>query len=208
VLITGPVGETQYGWTCEGIGDFNGDGYGDFVTGTFDPSLSTAFVIIGDPAKAAVIDLDVAADFRIIGAANAYSRTLNRAGDFNGDGLDDIIIGARSESSSTGAAYLYLGRTSLIPDNIPYTDFNKKYTGENIFDAFSWSLGGAGDYNGDGMDDLIIGANQWNGLLGNLRGKMYIFFGADTPQITIGGAAADIYMEATVNNDELGYSAR
>jgi hypothetical protein len=84
--------------------------------------------------------------------------SVSGAGDVDGDGNDDIIIGASDEStggSSAGAAYLLLGPVS---GSIDLSAADATLIGENSGDEAGHSVSGAGDVDGDGNDDIIIGA--------------------------------------------------
>jgi hypothetical protein len=91
-------------------------------------------------------------------AANDYFGTsAASAGDVNGDGYDDVIVGAnRNDDGGLGAgkAYLYLGSSSGISASASWTA-----TGEAAGDYFGYSVASAGDVNGDGYDDVIVSAH-------------------------------------------------
>ncbi|MDP3683484.1 MAG: integrin alpha, partial [Ignavibacteria bacterium] len=84
-----------------------------------------------------------------------FGFSVSPAGDVNGDGFADVIIGAASNDaggSNAGRAYLYFG--SLIINSVP----DRVFTGANIDDNLGYSVSTAGDVNGDGYDDIIIGS--------------------------------------------------
>lgn len=128
--------------------------------------------------------------------SNIYGTTefgisVATAGDFNGDGYDDILVGAWGSQNYKGAVYIFLGGVSMDskPDLVLF--------GENEGDYFGQSVSSAGDVNNDGYDDIIIGAYGYN----SRQGRAYIYFGSSdlsntTPLIFTG--------EATGNN--FGYS--
>ncbi len=117
--------------------------------------------------------LTAAQGFAIISAV-AGSRTgvsVGRAGDLNGDGLDDLLIGGSAYFSGSGAAFVLYGQPggfsgpvnliSLMPATQGFV-----ITGSSVFDQTGASAAGVGDVNGDGRDDLLIGLPGSNSASG------------------------------------------
>lgn len=101
---------------------------------------------------------------------NYYATSLASAGDVNGDGYSDIIVGAPYNDAGggdAGRAYIYFGGDLM--DNSP----DIILTGENGSSLFGVSVANAGDINGDGFSDVIVGANSYS----TYTGRAYIFFG-------------------------------
>ncbi len=108
-------------------------------------------------------------------------------GDFNGDGVDDIILGApgvsRDATDNSGQAYLIYGRT----DGNFNTDLTSFTANDGV--VLMGELGSYGggvvapvaDVNGDGLDDLLIGAVGYN----SLAGRAYLVFGSDSAGATV-----------------------
>ncbi|OJA02959.1 integrin alpha, partial [Bathymodiolus thermophilus thioautotrophic gill symbiont] len=104
--------------------------------------------------------------------SNDYSgHSVSSAGDVNGDGLDDLIIGAPNieQNGATGRAYVVFGKKSGAAINL--SDISAATSasaagfvinGKNNNDNSGISVSSAGDVNGDGLDDLIVGANKAN----------------------------------------------
>jgi len=156
------------GYYIAGVGDVNGDGYCDIVIGSpYDDdngaTAGQAYLILGKPAGwAQDTDLSAAsASFWGEGAGDLAGRAIAGAGDVNGDGLDDILIGAVANDEGAGDAgqvYLILGRASGWAMDTVLSAANASFWGEDASDYAGVSVAGAGDVNRDGYDDFIIGA--------------------------------------------------
>jgi len=101
-------------------------------------------------------------------------------GDVNGDGLADILIGApgiyNSKPTNVGLAYLYFGKNSGWTSDTDPSKADVIFKGENQGDLAGWSLAAAGDVNGDGLADMLIGA-PFNNEGGSGSGKVYLVLG-------------------------------
>ena len=95
--------------------------------------------------------------------------------DFNGDGFADLVMGAERVTGNAGAIYILLG-TSNFPCSINASSSHIIFTGEVAEDRFGGSIS-KGDFNGDGVDDIIAGARLNDDGGGNV-GKVYIFYGS------------------------------
>jgi FG-GAP repeat/RTX calcium-binding nonapeptide repeat (4 copies) len=120
-----------------------------------------------------------------IDASDYSGRTVSSAGDVNGDGFDDLIIGASGAdpngNSRAGESYVVFGKSEGFGTGLNLSSLNGSngfvLNGINTDDYSGFSVSGAGDVNGDGFDDLIIGANRAdpNGI--NDAGESYVVFG-------------------------------
>jgi len=160
-------------WSVASAGDINGDGFSDLIIGSgFGYSHAVAYVVFGKgsgfPADIKLRSLDGSDGFKIIGheyyQGQFYSGdvAVASAGDVNGDGLADIVIGDSQDHGYGGAAYVVFGTRAGFPakldlralDGIDGFTLVAKHAGYSI----GWSVASAGDVNGDGFSDLIIGA--------------------------------------------------
>ncbi|MDH5715863.1 MAG: FG-GAP-like repeat-containing protein, partial [Candidatus Aminicenantes bacterium] len=185
-------------------GDINGDGFMDIIIGApgaypGDPPRSYAgetYVIFGCSSPPSTIDLSTqSADITVCGAAKDESGYAVSSGDINADGYDDIIIGAHNADpgdpvrSNAGETYVILGDSFSSP---PYTiDLSTTPADITVLGAAAddWSgySAASGDINGDGYDDLIIGA-PWadpGTTPRNKAGETYVIFGSSSPDSEI-----------------------
>ncbi|MFN8177215.1 MAG: FG-GAP-like repeat-containing protein [bacterium] len=166
-----------FGGAVASAGDVNGDGYDDILVGArgWDAAFNAggrAFLFLGGPAGP-----DTTADWTVDGdqvdAALGYS--LASAGDVNGDGYADVIVGAffrDAPLTDEGSAFVYLGGPSGL-STTPVWVGKGNQAGAN----FGWSVAGAGDVNGDGYSDVIVGARQYDGAFTD-EGRAFVYYGS------------------------------
>jgi hypothetical protein len=180
--------------TGSSLGDLNGDGLDDIVVGASFASNNnrtysgTAYVIWGKKSTETVdlklLDLDLPLDlgFRIDGAYpdDSAGRQLANAGDVNGDGLPDLIVGA----PIGGRAYVVFGRDSS--ENVDLRQFDRGTQGDQGYRIITrraetytyFSVANAGDVDGDGIPDVVVGVIHSD----NHPGSVYVVFGKDDPE--------------------------
>jgi len=203
-IITGSFSNESFGASVALAGDLNGDGINDLIIGAPRFPLNgadtgRAYVFFG-PVTGSMIATD--ADAIIFGEAinDGFGRSVAAAGDVNGDGADDVVVGAdQLFNQGAGKAYVFYGPLS---GNIQAADAGAILIGEAAQDGFGISVSGAGDFNGDGSDDVIVGAWDNDGG-GGRSGRAYIFFGSLAG--TIAAADAD-FIVTGAPSDELGMS--
>ena len=160
-----------FGSAVATAGDVNGDGYTDIVVGA--PGFpqgddrGKAYVYHGSSTGLATGSGDWTAIGE--GAGDSLGSTVATAGDVNGDGYDDLLVAAPGWYNDRGLAHLYYGTETGL-------DASRELTGENDGDRFAAALGTAGDVNGDGYADIIVGAPDFDGD----KGKVYVWHGSVT----------------------------
>ncbi len=134
-----------------------------------------------------------------IDAVDFSGRSVSGAGDVNGDGLDDLIVGApygTGGASTTGESYVVFGKAGgMVVDLAAVAAGTGGFVinGIDVNDGSGRSVSGAGDVNGDGMDDLIVGAPYADPGGDNFAGESYVVFGkADGAAVDLADVAAGV----------------
>ena len=197
------------GYSISSAGDVNGDGYDDILIGAYGSGAGKSYLIYGSSTLLGTLDLS-AADASFIGE-NAYDSSgwsVSGAGDVNGDGYDDVLIGATSNDdggSGAGKSYLIYGSSTLL-GTLDLSAADASFIGENVSDGSGWPVSDAGDVNGDGYDDILVGA-YGNSDGGSFAGKSYLIYGSSTLLGTLDLSAADASFIGENVSDYSGRSA-
>ena len=197
-FFTGQSDNDQFGWKVSDAGDVNGDSYDDIIVSAPFNDIAGAeagrvYIYFGG------VSIDNIADVIINGAAadDNFGYSISAAGDVNGDGYDDVIVGAPYNDisgSDAGRAYIYLGGNPMNTSQVIFLN------GLTSLDHFGHSVSYAGDVNGDGYADVIVGA-IWNDIGGTNSGRAYIYYGGSSMN-----NVPDVYLNGAAANDQFGYS--
>jgi len=196
-LVEGNQSKAHLGQTVTTAGDVNGDGYGDLlVGGRFDfgdGGTGVAYAYYGSPqGLASVPDWTAPND-----QPNQYAfLALDGAGDVNGDGYDDVIAGAShytDDELEEGRAYLFYGSPNGLSNTPAWV-----VDGNQYIMYFGTDVAGVGDVNGDGFDDVLVGAPYKKDANGNVIGQALLYLGSPgglgiTPAWTVEGAGGWSY---------------
>lgn len=172
------------GWQLKGVGDVNGDRIPDFaVSGiTLEWSSGKIYLILGRHHwESKEISLGQA-DASFKGESqNEAGVSINGVGDFDGDGFDDFVIGARYHSRENfyhaGKVYLIRGSATNWQRNVELRTIPDRFLGTDEISCLGWGTAGIGDFNGDSRSDFIVSAPFYNGG-GNRRGQIFLFLGS------------------------------
>jgi hypothetical protein len=203
-MIEGAAAGDNSGNSASSAGDFNGDGLSDVIVGApyANPQgrhwAGSSYVIYGQKggylAPLDLAHLNATQGVSIEGAAGndgsgwsvSYSgHSVSSAGDFNGDGINDVIVGAYYASpqgrGQAGSSYIIYGQKGGYPTSIDLTYLNATQgviiEGVTGNDGSGYSVSSAGDFNGDGINDVIVGAAnaKSQGRIG--AGSSYVIYG-------------------------------
>lgn len=181
--FTGESAEDYAGQKVASAGDVDGDGLGDFLVSSAGNDeagdrAGKAYLVLGaslDGRRARSLGT---ADYAFTGEQASDSViSVASAGDVDGDGLDDILVGANNGGQLTGKGYLILGASlgdsSVIDLGLADYSFVEEVAG----DSPGYAVASAGDVDGDGLADILLGAYYSDGG-GWSSGKAYLFLGA------------------------------
>jgi hypothetical protein len=159
----------RLGQSLAGDGDFNGDLRGDVIMGAPSESSSQPGRVVAYQGLASTLSSSPVWDQQAPGGEQYFGFSVAFAGDVNGDGFHDVIVGSPlgATSGQPGRVYLYFGSLGGLPAAPSWIRY-----GDQPGDDFGWSVAPARDINGDGFDDFLVGAPAAAGA-----GRTYLFLG-------------------------------
>jgi len=174
------------------VPDVDGDGMDEFIAG--EPRVGhqadgygRAYLVhgpvFGDPSIEDIADRMVA-----VSEDDRFGFSVAPAGDMDGDGVTDLVVGAPYSDVSgadAGMAFLFSGH---VAGEVPASDALASLTGEGAEDNAGWAVGPAGDVDGDGFDDVLIGAIDHDGGGYYASGTVYLVHGPVSGTVNLGAA--------------------
>ncbi len=211
LVLEGSESGERAGEYIRNVGDFDNDGLSDLlITAQYADSnginSGSVHLVTGATvaAQGATANLRSIADFTWAGdgAYDWLGAGATAAGDINGDGFDDFLAGATGDdtsASNSGSVYLFFGRASFTGSAATVAAADGRWTGINASDFMGSAIAGAGDLDGDGLDDFGVGLIN-GASLGGFTGSAYLVSGAnaagnhglaDADATVLGAAAGD-----------------
>ncbi len=188
----------RVGWRVSSAGDVNGDGFDDVMVGATvnDPATKNhgaAFVVFGSaagfPALLDLASLNGSDGFKLAGAnrQDYTGRALAAAGDVNGDGFADMLVAAPladANGPNSGAVYVVFGTNAGYSPVLDLGTLDSAHgftiVGPATYEGVGYAVSSAGDVNGDGFDDVVIGDVKGNAH-GSTTGAAFVVFGSAAP---------------------------
>jgi len=219
ILLSGDISFGFFGSSVASAGDVNGDGFGDLIIG--EPNFSEnqpeeggALTFYGSGSGIISSDRNdsdetngIRAD--VVGGAGQpgvdAGWSVSSAGDFNGDGFSDVIIGvphADFGQADEGVVFIHYGAAD--GDFRPLSSLRSGSTGQTG-SQFGSSVDSAGDINGDGYDDIVIGAPYYDDSVQTNEGTVFIFYGLAGGSIP-SNTLPDVILQANQADSKFGAS--
>lgn len=192
------IASAGYGKVATPAGDVNGDGRDDFLVTaeTYDgpeDAEGKAFLYYGSNSG---VSTTPAWSYESNYPVAYFGHSASGVGDVNNDGFDDVMIGANGYDTEKGKLYLFLGGSTGLSTTPDWT-----YLGQQTKQDLGEFISDAGDVNGDGYDDVIVGAHYYDKVPGTITnsGRAFLFLGNSTgletsPSWTYEGSECNEYL--------------
>ncbi|MCA9492729.1 MAG: FG-GAP repeat protein [Myxococcales bacterium] len=187
----GDAAGANYGYDVAGVGDVNGDGYEDVVVGAPYADIpqgnaGAAYLYLGSATGLSTV---ASWSWRGSGLWELVGLSVAGAGDVDGDGYDDVLIGApglANGETDEGGALLFRGGPAGLSAAPSW-----QVESDQVDAAMGSTVAGAGDVNGDGFADLLVGARDWDGAAGASVGRAWVYLGGAAGPSTVPAWTAD-----------------
>lgn len=226
IRYNNPASTVRLGYSLSTIVDFNQDGIEDFIISAPRTSPGQAYIILGrNRSHSSISDgrltVPDEADMIIQGRTSGlnFATDVTTPGDINNDNYSDIILCDYNDNNTMGICFIIYGQQLAIGSNqtlplsslpqtqLIYPPFSSQ--GQTI-PSFGMVAKGLGDINGDGFEDVVITAPNYDRNNGGNSGIGYIFFGNINGLDTSNPATIDLgsnWLSLNIANDRLGESA-
>lgn len=196
-VIDGVAGDAL-GTALARAGDFDGDDRADLLVGAPGTSGSAgrAIVVYGRAARTPISLEDTSEEFLVLGggASDAAGSAVSTAGDLDDDGFDDVIVGAPGDLGAPGKAYVVFGRAARTSVDLGTLGAADGYALTGVIaDRAGRVVGGGHDVNGDGIPDLLVSTDDFDGdPSSSYWGTLHVIFGPGSGGAIAGASSLEI----------------